>query len=135
MHEATIAQSILDIAATKLEQTPEARCILAVRIKVGEFRNVDGDSLAFAFDGLKHLYRGLATCKLELEPIKALAWCNKGKHQYNPSFDLGFCCDRCGSGIGQLICGEELEVVKITMKACPTEENRKSCMSQSMSTR
>ena len=77
MHEATIAQSILDIVAAKLQKNCDANCVKTVAVRIGEFRNVDCDSLSFAFDSLKGLYCGLSDCELSLESIKTLAWCRK----------------------------------------------------------
>jgi Zn finger protein HypA/HybF involved in hydrogenase expression len=117
MHEATIAQSILKIAATKLEETGPAASALKICIKVGQFRNVDEDSLNFAFDNLKGLYRGFGACQLESQCIKTQAWCRRSHHRYNPCFENAFCCEQCGSGIGEIICGEELDFVELITEA------------------
>jgi hydrogenase nickel incorporation protein HypA/HybF len=134
MHEATIAQSILDIVAAKLQKNCDANCVKTVAVRIGEFRNVDCDSLSFAFDSLKGLYCGLSDCELSLESIKALAWCREASHTYNPSIDLGFCCPKCGGGIGQLINGEELDIAAITMSTHPEKEMQDRCTSQPMNT-
>lgn len=134
MHEATIAQSILNILSSRLAITPDAGCVSNVAVKIGDFRNVDSESLIFAFNSLKSLYAGLSTCTLDIESIKTQAWCSKAGHRYNPSIERGYCCDQCDSGIGQLICGEELDVVKITLKSDAPEESKQLCMSPSMNT-
>lgn len=113
MHEATIAQSILKIAAMRLVEAGRGNTALKIRVKIGQFRNVDGDSLGFAFDSLKGTYPGLKTCQLETEAIKAEAWCRNDKHRYSPCFENAFCCEQCGSGIGKIICGEELDFVEL----------------------
>lgn len=121
MHEATIAQSILSIACEKLEQTPKADAVLNIHVIIGEFRNVDIDSLQFVFDNLKDLYKGCGACKLEAELISAKALCQVNSHRYKPDFKNQFCCTECGAGIGNLTCGEELDVVNITLQAAKEE--------------
>ena len=113
MHEATIAQSILQIAALKLLETGSSDIALKVRVKIGQFRNVDGDSLSFAFDSLKGAYPGLKTCQLETQAVAAEAWCRTDRHRYNPCIENAFCCEQCGSGIGKIIYGEELDFVEL----------------------
>ncbi|PWT98645.1 MAG: hypothetical protein C5B53_06465 [Candidatus Melainabacteria bacterium] len=117
MHEATIAQSILDLAASKLEQIGGYNIALKICVKIGQFRNVDNHSLDFAFESLKSMYAGFESCRLEAQSVKAEAWCREGNHRYNPCFENAFCCERCGSGIGKIICGEELEFVDLITEA------------------
>ena len=121
MHEASIAEDILNIAAKRLGEPASLTCALKICIKVGELRNVDGDSLTFAFDNLKGRYPGFSSCKLETLSIKAEALCHQGKHKYNPRLENAFCCEHCGSGIGEIISGEELDLVKITVGAAENE--------------
>lgn len=115
MHEASIADSILRLAANKMKSTPNTAAVKSVSVIVGEFRNVETESLQFAFDSLKSMYEGLSHCELELESVKPRALCSKNKHHYSPCFQNKYCCDKCGSGIGKIVCGEELEVVKICL--------------------
>ena len=117
MHEASIAQSILQIVTEKFEATPHSSAALSVHIIVGQFRNVDIASLQFAFDSLRGLYRGCQNCQLEAELIEAKAICLEQKHRYAPDFNHGFACTICRGPIGKLVCGEELDVVNITLEA------------------
>ena len=113
MHEATIAQSILEIAASKREKLPSGACAIKISVRIGEMRNVENDSLDFAFENLKSLYKGFEDCHLEMNLIKARACCRQANHQYNPRFENAFCCEQCGSGIGKLVAGEELDLVDV----------------------
>jgi len=115
MHEASIADSILRLAANKMKATPNTASVKSVSVIVGEFRNVETDSLQFAFNSMKSMYDGLSNCQLELESIRPRALCSKNKHSYHPSYENRYCCEKCGSGIGKIVCGEELEVVKICL--------------------
>ncbi len=122
MHEATIAKSILNIASAKLRRNQNAESVIKVQIIVGEFRNVDIESLQFAFDQLKELQDGCNSCKLEAETIQARAICVSGHHTYRPVLDNAFKCEVCGGGIESLLCGEELDVVGVTLLSKTEEE-------------
>lgn len=122
MHEATIAQSILNIISKKLQDTPNTALVSSVHIIIGEFRNVDDESLRFAFDNLKGLYDGCSSCVLETEIIGATANCRGSNHLYHPNPANAFRCTECGDGIGSLVCGEELDVIQIALQSIANEE-------------
>ena len=121
MHEATIAQSILDIAVEKLNQEPEAVCVSSISVKLGEFRNVELDSLQFAFDNLKGQFPGCQNCQLKADIVLSLALCRDCGHTYHPHFEQSFRCDKCQGGMGKLLNGEELDIVAITLEAVDKE--------------
>ncbi len=123
MHEASIANSILQIVTDKLSTTPHSQAARRVHIIVGAFRNVDLDSLQFAFDNLRGLYHGCVNCELEADMISARAICLEGNHKYSPDFAHAFRCPVCQGPIGKLLCGEELDVITITLEANPVEAN------------
>ena len=123
MHEATIAHSILNIVKQRLDQTPHAESAVCVSILVGSFRNVDIESLEFAFDCLKRDIEGCSRCFLKAELVLARAFCQSERHRYSPDLDHQFRCPQCGSGIGELICGEELDVIGITLAANAGEDS------------
>lgn len=122
MHEATIAQSILNMAAIKRDSLPASACAIRISVQIGEMRNVEKDSLDFAFENLKSLYKGFENCHLEMNLIKARACCRQADHQYNPRFENAFCCEQCGSGIGKLVAGEELDLVNVVFDTGTVEE-------------
>lgn len=127
MHEATIAEAILKIACRRLKETQNAESVSSIDVLIGEFRNVETQSLQFAFDSIKGLFDGLAQCKLNLESIGARAYCQgQEAHQYAPVFEKRYCCDKCGSGMGKLICGEELQITKVCLLA--KKEEKPACM-------
>lgn len=119
MHEATIAQSILEIVTDKCQTTPHSRSVLNVHIIVGQFRNVDIESLQFAFDNLRTQYSGCSSCQLNAELVEAKALCLNYGHRFSPQFNQGFKCPDCNGPIGKLLCGEELDVIGITLEAEP----------------
>jgi hydrogenase nickel incorporation protein HypA/HybF len=123
MHEASIADAILQSTSAKLASTPNAVLVTEVRVQIGEFCNVDPESLQFAFDNIKDLYQGTAKCRLTIETVPASAKCLSNKHFYHPEFKNAFCCQICGSGIGKMLDGEEMNIVSIRM----TTNNEVGC--------
>jgi len=124
MHEAAIAQSILNIAGARLKATAGADAVLAIHIAVGEFRNVDPDSLQFAFDSLKVTSDATKYCLLRIEVLPAEAICRgEEAHLYHPDVDTSFRCPNCGNGISKIVRGEELDITKITLQSLVEMEN------------
>lgn len=124
MHELAIAQNILKIIETRLPvqpEQPEATILQSVHIVIGEFRNVDPQSLEFAFDALKTSSPACNKCRLQIEIQTALAHCASSSHSYRPSLDNGFRCTECGAGIGSIERGEELEIRGFTYTSQPQE--------------
>lgn len=117
MHEAAIAKSILDRINNQLANLQKSSKAASVDVRIGEFRNVDPESLSFAFDSLKKEYGTCQTCALNLELIEARALCKDGRHEYRASADNAFSCPQCGSAIGALLSGEELDITKIVVSA------------------
>lgn len=126
MHEASIAGAILQSATSKLMATKDAVQLTMIRVEIGEFSNVDSESLQFAFDNMRALYQGAAECELQIDEVRAKAVCQKENHQYHPDFEHAFCCQTCGSGIGKLLCGEELNIVSLRMET-QLAEGAKQC--------
>jgi len=116
MHEASVAQSILRIACNKLASTAHTDTVTAIHVIIGQFRNIDIDSLKFAFDNIRSMYDGCSNCRLEAEVIAARATCRGCSRTYNPDMATSFRCPQCGNGVGQLITGEELDVIGITLR-------------------
>jgi hydrogenase nickel insertion protein HypA len=123
MHEATIAQSILKIASRKLLENHLAISISTIKVVIGEFRNVDWESLQFAFDSLKNTYPGCQNCRLDTEIISARAQCRQCNYIYHPQLANAFRCPECNNGIGKLTEGEELDIVQMTLESEEKEQN------------
>ncbi|HEY9732580.1 MAG TPA: hydrogenase maturation nickel metallochaperone HypA [Drouetiella sp.] len=126
MHEASIARAILQSATSKLNSTPNAVQLKLVQIEVGEFSNVDSESLQFAFDNMRELFQGASACELQIDAIQAQAICQNHNHLYRPDFEHAFCCTICGSGIGKLLRGEELNIINMRLET-HLPEGAKQC--------
>jgi hydrogenase nickel insertion protein HypA len=115
MHETTIARAIAEKVASRCEKMAPSTKASAVTVQVGTFRNVDPESLAFAFECLKNVYPALTECQLNLEIVQARAVCKDHNHEYEAKPENLFRCYICDSGIGKLIKGEELDITSITI--------------------
>lgn len=116
MHEATIAANILEVVSGRIQRLDPAAQAKSVRVRIGQFRNVDSQSLTFAFDSMKDSYPFCAACTLVLEAVAAVALCHHEKHRYEPDPDMAYRCPRCGSSIGMLLLGEELDITDIEVE-------------------
>lgn len=114
MHEASIAEYILSLVEKRVENEGSGFEGTAVTVKVGEFRNVDPESLGFAFDSIKGSFASCRNCHLEIVFIEAKAVCSAA-HSFRPSCENQFSCPICGAGVKQFKAGEELDIVKIVI--------------------
>ncbi len=125
MHEAAIAKSILEIVGQRLQSLGTAASAQSVEVLFGEFRNVDAESVSFAFDNMKALFPGCLNCQLSINTIHASARCKDSEHLYRPQAENAYRCPSCGSGIGKLFQGEELDVVNVIVEVdTPLKEKR-----------
>lgn len=115
MHETAIAGAILEKVTERLSNFSRQAEAGSVKVQVGTFRNVDPESLSFAFDSLKMLNPALTGCILNLEVIQAVALCADNEHEYAALPDNLYRCNICDSGMGRLIKGEELDITGITI--------------------
>ncbi|MCW5821439.1 MAG: hydrogenase maturation nickel metallochaperone HypA [Cyanobacteria bacterium TGS_CYA1] len=115
MHEAKIASLILEKASNKLSLLAYANEVKSIQLAVGKFRNIDTESLSFAFDALKSENRIFERTTLIIDEIEAVAICQKNGHSYSIDFTSGFACPICGGGIGRFESGQELEIRKIQL--------------------
>lgn len=122
MHEATLAKDILE-RVVKLN-TSEAP-IGTVYLRVGEFRNVDRESLIFAFNAMRTFYACIVNAELLIEEVPLEAVCKDG-HKYSPTAKLYFACPECLGPIGKIISGQELDIVALEVKETLSDVEAKS---------
>ena len=124
MHESAIAKSILEIVAQRLQSIGVGANAQSVNVIFGEFRNVEPESVSFAFDNMKQFFPGAANCLLSISKIAAVAKCRENRHKYHPEATEAYQCPTCGSGIGELLQGEELDVVNVVVELERSEEEK-----------
>jgi hydrogenase nickel incorporation protein HypA/HybF len=104
MHELSIAQAIVDVAA----RHADGRRVVKVEVRVGHLRQVVPDSLDFAFSLLTS-GTALDGCQLEILHVAAEGRCRPcGATSTLVDFPLR--CARCGGLDVEVVAGEELLV-------------------------
>lgn len=137
MHEATVAAAILKRALAaaetraieeknadrssvsdegRFDKTQQFFDVVEIVVNVGEFRNVDPESLEFAFSALRKDSSATENTRLEIRNIPAIAACSLSSHEFHPEASNYFSCTTCGGGIGELLAGNELDIVNIMIE-------------------
>lgn len=112
MHEASVIQAVLE-EAERQAQIHKRQAVEILRLRVGTLSGAVPEALAFAFEALKS-----STCaakaNLEIEPIPARARCLECGHNFHIE-DLVMNCPSCQSWETELLCGTELEMIKVVL--------------------
>jgi hydrogenase nickel incorporation protein HypA/HybF len=111
VHELSIAQAIVDVAARHAGDSSVAR----VYVRVGRLRQVVPSALAFAFELCAH---GTAVegAELELEQVRVVVACRGCGAECHPDgFPLA--CGGCGGLNVDVVQGEELQVESLELEA------------------
>ncbi|MDA8168786.1 MAG: hydrogenase maturation nickel metallochaperone HypA [Nitrospiraceae bacterium] len=111
MHEASIAQSIMDMALRQLEDSGYTK-IDSVSIKVGQASGILTDSLMFAFEAMKH-GSPLAGAALLVEEVPVGGTCGACGKGFTTGEKFIFNCPRCGSPDIEVRQGRELDFVEM----------------------
>jgi hydrogenase nickel incorporation protein HypA/HybF len=120
MHELSIAQAIVDVAA----RHAEGRRVLRVNVQVGHLRQVVPDSLQFAF-ALVVQGTALDGAELAITHVPAAGRCREcGAESVMESFPLS--CGACGSFDVEVFAGEELLVEGLELEEDLLENSRVS---------
>ena len=110
MHELSIAQAIVDVAA---RHAGDAR-VSVVSVRVGALRQVVPSALELAFELCAH-GTALDGARLELERVPAGVRCGAcGAESEPPAFPLA--CGACGGMVVEVVRGEELQVESLELE-------------------
>jgi hydrogenase nickel incorporation protein HypA/HybF len=114
MHEATIAQSIIEVVAEHIKKGGYRRAT-RIGVKVGHLSSVVPESLEFAFQALS---RGTVVerATLEIEEIDGLGRCRDCGAEFAVDSHLTVCAP-CGSGNVEVTGGDDLTVDTIDVEA------------------
>jgi len=114
MHEFSIAQSILDIAA---EQCNDQKCkvVEAIQVRLGRATGVMQESLQFAFDAIKeNTVAKNAVLTFEIVPVGGA--CRACNREFDvPEAQYVFECPLCGSTSFEISRGREMEIAEMEM--------------------
>lgn len=107
MHEASIVQSIIEIAETEARRHG-ASAISRIKLRIGEFRGVAGEALEFSFMVLRSGTLA-AEAVLEVETVPLRMNCQHCGDYACGLSELSFICPDCGADVS-IEGGRELEV-------------------------
>lgn len=110
MHEAGIAQNILEIALNEAKKNGDKKITL-VSVRIGKMTAIDEASLRFAFDALK-VETKAENALFEFQCIPLLGRCLDcgAESELENYFVL---CPKCSSGNVKILSGNELEMSHI----------------------
>ncbi len=113
MHEASIAQNLLEIALDKARDH-KAKKITFIRIKVGEFAGVNQAALEFAFENFS---QGTIAEKASLQIISSplLGQCRGCNEVFEIKKDE-FKCLKCNSSEIDIVSGQDLYIQDIEIE-------------------
>ena len=113
MHEASIMQSVFDVAFAQLPPDSTAR-IVRLRLRVGDLAGAVPESLVFAFEAMKP-GTPAACAELELQRVPARLVCLDCRREFEPD-RFPAACPGCGSWAVEVQLGQELDLVLVEME-------------------
>lgn len=113
MHEASIAQNILDVVR---DHTSDPTAVDAIHVRIGEFSGVLADSVQFCFQAMT-AGTEWSHVRLVIDPIPFVLRCRSCGHTGHNEPGFVF-CGHCGSGETDVVSGDDLSVTAIHLKEC-----------------
>jgi hydrogenase nickel insertion protein HypA len=112
MHEAGIANSVLEIASGLAVERGPGATVAVVRLRIGEFTGVACEAFQFAFEALRDDATRCATARLEIQRIPLRGECPAGCWSGAPEEPFDLRCPQCGSALS-VLSGRELDVASV----------------------
>ncbi|MEJ2684461.1 MAG: hydrogenase maturation nickel metallochaperone HypA [Candidatus Sulfobium sp.] len=109
MHEASIALSLLEIAAGECGKNGYGR-IDCINIKVGRASGVMPDALLFAFDAIKE-GSVAQNAVLHIEEVPVSGRCGDCGKEFSVEEEYVLCCPLCGGGSFTVTSGREMDII------------------------
>jgi len=110
MHEAGIAEYLVEVAEQHLQRVPHGP-VRRLLVRIGEMAGVNPDSLDFAFECISK-GTGVEGARLEIERVPLAVDCDACGRR-TPVEDYVFRCGACGAEAVRIATGRELEFVSI----------------------
>jgi hydrogenase nickel incorporation protein HypA/HybF len=118
MHELSIANSIVEIAAEHARQQGGSR-VTGVTLRIGRLSCVHEDALRYSFD-LVTEGTPLAGASLAVIEVPVRIWCDICKAEVELPGIQRLACPACGHLSGDIRAGRELDIESIQIEADPT---------------
>jgi hydrogenase nickel incorporation protein HypA/HybF len=110
MHEASIMQTVFDLALARLQQEAATR-IVRLRLRVGVVAGVVPEALAFAFEAMK-ADTPAAGAELDIERVPARLACHYCQREFETE-TFPAPCPGCGNWAAEVRHGRELDLVLV----------------------
>jgi len=111
MHEASIAQSLLDIAIENCTKGGY-KSIEVIKVRIGKAAGVMPDSLLFAFEAMK-IGTIAEKAYLKIEEIPVSGFCNGCRSDFTVEDAYAITCPKCGSLSLRVDTGRELNIYEM----------------------
>lgn len=112
MHEMSIAQSLVDILQEEMRKAGAQR-LQSVRLEIGQMSAIMPDALSFGFEVIT-AGTNLEGAELILDSVPLKAACRACQREFEIE-RYAFHCPFCHSGDIEVLSGQELAVVEITV--------------------
>jgi len=117
MHEMSIVEALIDAVRAETSTHPGAQ-VQIIRIRFGALRLIVPDTMKFCFQAATR-DTDLAGATLEIEQLPARAKCRQCQAEFAVE-DNWFQCPHCAAADGELLAGNELDLVGIELaEPCP----------------
>lgn len=117
MHEMGIAMKIVEIATSSIPDNLDNVRVERVNLKVGRLAAVVPESLRFCFEIIAR-DTPLAGAKLNIEEMPVVAKCQQCNLEWTITGPV-FTCEKCKSGLIDIISGRELDIISIEIADVP----------------
>lgn len=112
MHEMSIAQSLVDILQEEMRKAGAQR-LRSVRLEIGQMSAIMPDALSFGFEVIT-AGTNLEGAELILDSVPLKAACRACQREFEIE-RYAFYCPFCHSGDIEVLSGQELAIVEITV--------------------
>ncbi len=111
MHELSIAQSLVEIAANAAQEA-NAKTVTTVTLRLGMLSGVVKDALLFSYDIVTEgtILKG---SRLEIEEVPVVVYCPACEAESTLANIQQFRCAICGQPTAHIIRGKELEIISL----------------------
>jgi hydrogenase nickel incorporation protein HypA/HybF len=113
MHEMSLVEGLLQAVRGELRAYPEAR-VRAVRVRVGQLRQVEPAVLEFCYDAAVR-ETPLAGSRLEIQTVAAAAICDSCGLEFQVG-EHWFECPSCHSSGARVLAGDEVLLTGIDLE-------------------
>lgn len=119
MHELSIAVAVVEQVEEAVRE--QGRAVVSLTLRIGELAGVVPEALEFSFE-LAAEGTALAGARLLIETVDARGRCEGCGREAATGMPPVLWCAGCGAPL-TLLCGRELEIVRVTLADGPADAN------------